>query len=198
MSEFFVAVSLLFMTSLIFVYIHYHRIKSANANVDSDLTTAAMTARQRSVLITGTSACSIGSALALAFADRGFLTFATARDVSKIDGQLKDHDKVHIVPLDVTSPKSIDYAYKAVVEMTDGKLDYLVNNAGTGYTTPLAEFDEEKARKVFDVNFWGVLNVTKVFMPSLVRAKGTVVNISSVGAVVHTPWIGKSIPKARF
>ena len=33
--------------------------------------------------------------------------------------------------------------------------------------------------------------MTKAFMPLLVKAKGTVVNISSVGAVVHTPWIGK-------
>ncbi|KAF7511585.1 hypothetical protein GJ744_004173 [Endocarpon pusillum] len=149
-----------------------------------------MTTPQRSVLITGTSAGSIGSALAIAFAKRGFLTFATARDVSKIDQHLTSLDNVHIIPLDVTSRNSIDCAYNVVAEKTGAKLDYLVNNAGTGYTTPLADFDEEKAKKVFDVNFWGVLNVTKVFMPALVSAKGTVVNISSVGAVVHTPWIG--------
>lgn len=198
MSEVFLIVFLLFVSSLAaFVYIHSRRTEqSANANEDSGLTTAAMTSRKRSVLITGTSACSIGSALAMAFAKRGFLTFATARDVSKIDRHLAGHPDVYTIPLDVTSQQSINAACKFVVDKTGSKLDYLVNNAGIGYTMPLADFDEEKAKRVFDVNFWGVLKVTKVFMPSLVNAKGTVVNVSSVGAVVNTPWIGE-FPSSR-
>ena len=37
----------------------------------------------------------------------------------------------------------------------------------------------------------------KVFVPLLVKSKGTVVNISSIGAVIHAPWIGQSVPKTE-
>jgi 1-acylglycerone phosphate reductase len=98
----------------------------------------------------------------------------------------------------VTSQESIRAAYNFVASKTNGRLDYLVNNAGAGYTTPLVDFDDRKGRAVFDVNFWGLLSVTKAFMPLVAKVKGTVVNISSVGAVVHTPWIGKSVPQPMF
>jgi 1-acylglycerone phosphate reductase len=145
----------------------------------------------QSVLITGTSAGSIGSALAATFADHGLITFATARDISKIDASLSARPNVHTLSLDVTSQESISAAVVAVLAETDGKLDYLVNNAGVGYTTPLADVDVDTAKKVFDTNFWGPLSMTKAFMPLLVKSKGTIINISSVGAVVNTPWIGE-------
>lgn len=146
----------------------------------------------RSVLVTGASAGSIGSALVVAFAKREFLVFATARNLSKIEPQIAKHANVRVLELDVTSPASIDRACHAVAAVTGGRLDYLVNNAGVGYTTPLVDFDQHKGKMVFEVNFWGVLNVTKAFMPLLVKTKATVINISSVGAVVHTPFIGTS------
>ncbi|MCJ1384765.1 hypothetical protein MMC17_007883 [Xylographa soralifera] len=142
------------------------------------------------VLVTGTSAGSIGSALAASFAERGFITFATARDLSRIDASLSSHPNVRTLRLDVTSVSSITVALETVAARTDGKLDYLINNAGGGHTTPLADVDLEAAKKVFDVNFWGVLSMTKMFVPLLVKSKGTVVNISSIGAVIHAPWIG--------
>lgn len=157
-----------------------------------------MATLSRSVLITGTSAGSIGSALVAAFANKGFDVFATARDPSKIERSLADLPNVYPVRLDVTSQASIREAYNYVTQQSRGRLDYLVNNAGAGYTTPLVDFDEKLGRRVFDVNFWGVLSVTKAFMPLLVTAKGTVVNVSSVGAIVHTPWIGKSVPRLMF
>lgn len=59
--------------------------------------------------------------------------------------------------------------------------------------TPLVHFDGEEVIRAWDVNFWGILNVTKAFIPLLVTAKGAVVNTSSVGAIVHTLWIGKLV-----
>ena len=150
-----------------------------------------MTSPRKSVLVTGTSTAGIGSAIALAFAKQNLLVFATARDLAKISSSLSSRSNVETVVLDVTSPELVKDAMEMVRAKTGGRLDYLVNNAGGGYTIPLAEFDLEAGKKVFDVNFWGVLEVTKAFMPLLVAAKGTVVNISSVGAIVHTPWIGK-------
>jgi len=147
---------------------------------------------ERAVLVTGTSTGSIGSALAASFAQQKFLVFATARNPSKIPTSLSSLPNVEALAVDVTSPTSIEAAVEAVKAKNGGLLDYLVNNAGVGYTVPLVDMEVETGKRVFDV---GVLSVTKAFMPLLVKAKGTVINISSVGAVVHTPWIGKSCSK---
>ena len=148
--------------------------------------------RPMSVLITGTSQGSFGGALAAAFARRGFTVFATARNLSKIDPALILLPHVHQLQLDVTSPESISHAVQAVRVKTDGRLNFLINNAGAGYTTPMADVDIEIGKKIFDVNFWGVLSVTKAFIPLLVHTRGTVLNVSSVGGLVHAPWIGKN------
>ena len=97
----------------------------------------------------GTSAGSIGSTLAASFAERGFITFATARDISRTDASLSSHPNVHTLRLDVTSVPSITAVLETVAARTDGKLDYLINNAGSGHTIPLADVDIEAAKKAF-------------------------------------------------
>jgi len=139
---------------------------------------------------TGTSVGGISSALVSAFASQNLTVFATARDISRIPASLSSLPNVQVLTLDVTSPALINAAVEAVKTKTGGTLDYLINNAGAGYTIPIADVDIEVGKKVFDVNFWGVLSVTKAFMPLPLEAEGIVVNISSVGALVHTPWIG--------
>ena len=145
----------------------------------------------QSVLITGTSAGSIGSALAFAFANHGLLTFATSRDTSRLNKTLAVHPNVHVLELDVTSPISVHEAVASVLAETGGTLDYLVNNAGTGYKTDLVDANIDVGKQVFDVNLWGPLAVTQACTNALIKAKGTVVNISSVGGIVPTPWIGE-------
>ncbi|MCJ1401459.1 hypothetical protein MMC11_004672 [Xylographa trunciseda] len=149
-----------------------------------------MASSTRSVLITGASSGSVGSALAVAFAAQGFTVFAGLRTMSKLDPSLSVLPNVTVVALDVTSEESIAAALDIVTSKTKGSLDCLVNNAGFTYTSPLVDTDIATAKKMFDVNFWGVLNMTKAFVPLLKTAKGTVVNISSVGAIVHTPYLG--------
>ncbi|MCJ1392998.1 hypothetical protein MMC18_005870 [Xylographa bjoerkii] len=149
-----------------------------------------MASLARSVLITGASSGSVGSALALACAAQGFTVFAGLRTITKVDPALSALSNVHVVALDVASEESIAAALEIVTSKTKGSLDCLVNNAGFTYTSPLVDTDMATARKVFDVNFWGVLSMTKAFVPLLKTAKGTVVNVSSVGAIVHTPYLG--------
>lgn len=146
----------------------------------------------KTVLITGTSAGGIGSALASAFARRNYKVFATARDITKVS-HLASLPGIEIITLDVTLPDSIMAAVEAVKAKTDGKgLDILINNAGAGYLMPLVDADLDYGRRMFEVNFWGMLATTQAFTPLLVNAKGTVVNVSSVGGIIYTPWIGKS------
>ena len=146
---------------------------------------------KKTILITGCSANGIGAALADALAKAGHTVFATARDPSKIPTTLTALPNVKTLALDVTSPSSVADAVAAVKgDDRAGRLDVLVNNAGAGYTIPLLDADLEQARRVHDTNVWGPLRTTQAFADLLIASKGRVVNISSVGAVVNTPWIG--------
>lgn len=147
----------------------------------------------KTVLITGASAGGIGSALALSFQKRGFHFFATARSLSKI-AHLASLSNVTALKLEVTSADSIAQAVEGVrakvAELGCTGLDVLVNNSGVGYVMPLLDIDLEESKKLFDVNFWGVLAVTQAFASLLIDAKGSVVNISSLAGEIYTPYRG--------
>jgi hypothetical protein len=85
---------------------------------------------KQSVLITGCSKGGIGDALAQEFYSRGFLVFATARNLAKIQ-HLKDLG-CEILALDVTDENSIEHAVQYVTKKNGGVLHYLINNAGMG------------------------------------------------------------------
>ncbi|KAE8353433.1 hypothetical protein BDV28DRAFT_108056 [Aspergillus coremiiformis] len=142
----------------------------------------------RSVLITGCSAGGIGSALAETFHSRGLHVFATARSASKM-AHLEKLPNITLMELDVTDAKSIEAAVEVVTAKAGGKLDYLVNNSGQSIVMPALDTNIQDAKKLFDVNLWGVVAVTQAFSPLILAAKGTIVNISSIGAFVHTPWL---------
>ncbi|MCJ1392605.1 hypothetical protein MMC18_005475 [Xylographa bjoerkii] len=143
----------------------------------------------QSVLITGCSAGGIGSALVKSFQKRNMHVFATARDPSKM-AHLDKLPNVTLLTLDPTSTPSVRAAVESVKTATDGRLDYLVNNAGQTIIMPTLDFDIETAKQMYDVNIWGLLRVTQACAPLLIAAKGTIVNISSISTAVHTPWMG--------
>src|SRR5579871_2131101 len=144
----------------------------------------------KTVLITGCSDGGIGYALATDFQRRGHTVFAAVRNREKAS-TLASLPNVIIITLDVTDKQSIGQAVQIVREQTDSKgLDILVNNAGQGGSIPLIDADLDSGRKLFEVNFWAVLAMVQAFTPLLVQSKGTIVNISSLGAIVHYPYIG--------
>jgi 1-acylglycerone phosphate reductase len=142
----------------------------------------------KSVLITGCSVGGIGYALAKTLQKHGLIVFATARNTAKMSG-LKSLEGVHLLSLDVTNPASIAAAVKEV-EAKTGKLDYLFNNSGQSYIIPMVDADIEEAKKLFDVNVWGVLRTVQSFLPLLIEAKGTIVTIGSGSGLVHLPYTG--------
>jgi NAD(P)-dependent dehydrogenase (short-subunit alcohol dehydrogenase family) len=153
-----------------------------------------MSARKQTILVTGCSAGGIGAAVARELAQRGHHVYATARTASKIPTELSELPNVTVLQLDVTSDESVKAAAKAVadnVASTGTGLDVLVNNAGYGYTMPLLDVDVAHAQRLHDTNVWGVLRTIQAFADLLIASQGRVVNISSVGAVVNTPWIGR-------
>ncbi|KAK7741061.1 hypothetical protein SLS53_005126 [Cytospora paraplurivora] len=142
----------------------------------------------KAVLVTGCSEGGIGAALALAVAKRGHHVFATARNTSKIPEELSALSSVTVLQLDITSASSIAEAAKAVASSGRG-LNALINNAGAGYATPILDLDVEKAQQLYDTNVWGPIRTIQAFADPLIASRGAIVNISTVGAVLNTPWI---------
>ncbi|KAF2729344.1 NAD(P)-binding protein [Polyplosphaeria fusca] len=142
----------------------------------------------KTVLITGCSAGGIGSSLAHAFATRNHLVFATLRNTSKLDPSLASFPNVHVLALDTTSSSSIAAAVEVVSARSGARLDFLINNAGSGLVGPFLDTDLGAAKALFDVNFWGVLECIQGFKEMLVEAGGTVVNVSSIAGVAPDPY----------
>lgn len=143
---------------------------------------------RKTVLITGCSAGGVGAALATTFHAKGYHVFATARTPSKIPSSLQSAPNATILTLDVTSSSSIAAALEHVTAATQGKLDVLINNAGLGLAMPALDTSLEDARGQFELNFFGALAMLQAFAPLLVKARGCVVNVSSVGGVLGFPF----------
>jgi len=143
-------------------------------------------AAEQVILVTGCSS-GIGRATALEGALRGHRVFASARNRNDLV-DLEKPGKLSGIALDVTDAASIRAAVEAVVSET-GRVDALVNNAGYAQYGAVEEVSPEDWRGVFDVNFFGTLDVTRAVLPSMRAAGGgTIVLMSSLGGRVSVPF----------
>ncbi len=147
------------------------------------------------VLITGATA-GIGRTTALHLTKLGHHVIATGRKTGELD-KLKAEaaplpGKLDVVALDVTSQGSIDAAVIAVDKITNGRgVDVLVNNAGFGVLGPTSEISESEMRRQYETNVFGLMNVTRAFLPRMrERRAGRIINVSSVGGRLVLPFFG--------
>ncbi|MEU9117695.1 SDR family oxidoreductase [Streptomyces sp. NPDC048483] len=142
------------------------------------------------VLITGTSS-GIGLAAAVSAARAGWTTVATLRDPRRSEALRKAAAEagveLDIRRLDVTDEASITSAIDGVLA-DYGHLDAVVNNAGAGHLGTLENESVAEVRKVMEVNFFGVLNVSKAAMPHLRASGGRLITVTSVGGVIGQPF----------
>ncbi len=117
---------------------------------------------EKHVLVNGCSEGGIGAALVVCFQKHGLHVFATARKPSKM-ANLENLPNVTLLELDVTNPSSISDAVEVVKQSTGGKLDCLCNNAGSLIMMPALDTNIAEARKMFEVNLWGVFATTQAF-----------------------------------
>ena len=93
---------------------------------------------------------------------KGDVVVAAVRDPSKLQSFAESiaSEKYMVLQCDVTSPSSVDSVFSAVMEKYK-RCDIVVNGAGYGIVAEAESTPNEAARNLFEVNFWGTVNVSK-------------------------------------
>ena len=137
----------------------------------------------RTWLVTGASR-GFGRALSEAVIARGERLVATARGADFPRDFEREHPDALAVPLDVTDPEQARAAVEQAVARF-GRLDVVVNNAGYGHFGAIEELSEDALRRQFEVNVFGLLNVTRAALPVMRRQRsGHLVQMSSLNGIV--------------
>ncbi len=146
---------------------------------------------QKTAVVTGASS-GIGRACVARLAKAGWQVFAGVRKAEdEVSLQEQFGARVTPVRIDVTDrPMIMETAEKVKFQLGDRGLDALVNVAGVGMMRPVEYVTDDDMWKIFQINVFGQIAVTQAFLPLLRRARGTIVNIGSVGTHIGLPFGG--------
>ena len=137
-------------------------------------------------LITGCST-GIGREIALAALAAGHQVAVTARRPETIADIAAANERAIALTLDVTDQQQIAAAVKMTTDAYGG-IDVLVNNAGYGYMSAVEEGEDHEVRRLFDTNYFGVVDTLKAVLPIMREQRsGHVINISSMTGLVANP-----------
>ncbi len=132
-----------------------------------------MKLKDKVAIITGGSS-GIGKAIAERFIKEG-------AEVIVFGNKKPDYD-VKFIMVDVSSEEGIKKALKNIK-----KIDILVNNAGILYEASVEDTDKSQLDKIVDINFKGAYLMCKYTLPSIIKNKGSIINISSVLGLISEP-----------
>ncbi|MFD0932903.1 SDR family oxidoreductase [Psychroflexus salinarum] len=139
---------------------------------------------QKIVLITGASS-GIGKSIGEYLATFNYKVYGTSRHPKheKLNG-------INLIKLDVTDNESVKNAIDILISK-EGKIDFLINNAGVGITGPLEEIPELEQKKIFETNYFGPLRVINTVLPHMrSRKSGFIINITSIAGHMGLPFRG--------
>lgn len=140
---------------------------------------------KQTIIITGCSS-GIGKETALYFHDRGWNVAATMRHPEK-ELELPNYTNMRCIQLDVTDTDNVK---DAIAQAHDffGNVDVLINCAGYTLVGPFEGATPSQIQDLFDVNVFGLMNVTREIIPYFRKAgRGTIINISSLGGRIGIP-----------
>lgn len=140
------------------------------------------------VVITGASS-GIGKACAIAFANAGAKLVLAARNLEKLNAtaeELKQQTEVLAVQADVSNEMDCKKLMDQALERFQG-IDILLNNAGISMRAIFNEVDLKVIQDLMAINFWGAVYCTKYALPALLKAKGSVIGVSSIAGFVGLP-----------
>ncbi len=141
-----------------------------------------MEIKNKTVLITGGSS-GIGKDTAKLFVEKGAKVVITGRDKEKLEAVAKE---IGATPLhfDISDLKSIPAKANEALQLLDGKIDVLVNNAGIGTFDVLGEIKEEDLMNVYSTNVFGLTLLTQELLPTFKKQQsGNIINIGSTASM---------------
>ena len=137
-------------------------------------------------LVTGASS-GIGMSTAKELAQSGFIVYAAARRIDRMEELTADG--IRPVSLDLTNEESMIKCVDRILKET-GRIDVLVNNAGYGSYGAIEDVPLEEAKHQFDVNIFGMARLIQLITPSMREHHyGKIVNISSMGGKIWTKFV---------
>lgn len=147
----------------------------------------------RTAIITGASS-GIGQAVAAQLTDERVNTVLASRNRKKLESLALDlvslPGRTLVVPTDVTDRLAVEALVRKTAEEF-GRVDILINNAGTGLFAPIADGNPENMRRLFEVNFWGAINCIQAAVPYMqTQGRGHIVNVASIAAKISPPYMG--------
>lgn len=136
------------------------------------------------VLITGASS-GIGRACAERLHEQGYHVYGTSRRPTATPDV-----PYTLLEMDVTDEESVRGAVAQIAE-AEGRLDVVMNNAGSGVAGAIEDTSIEEALAQLDTNFLGVMRVCRAALPVMrQQGSGLIINVSSMAAFVGVPFQG--------
>jgi NAD(P)-dependent dehydrogenase (short-subunit alcohol dehydrogenase family) len=152
----------------------------------------------QTILVSGSSS-GFGRLTVETLARQGYIVFAGMRAMAGRNAPaaeelraLAQRDKLalRIVELDITDDASVEQAITSIVDIT-GRLDVVVNNAGTAYSGPLEAYMPEQVQQQFETNVFGTLRVNRAALPQMRKqGSGLLLQIGSIAGRVALPFQG--------
>jgi short-subunit dehydrogenase len=147
---------------------------------------------EQAVVITGASS-GIGLATAEAAAERGAKVVLVARSehaLQKLADRITEQgDTAVAVPCDVSDRRQVEQVANTAIAHF-GRIDTWINNAGQGIYGRLDEVSEDDSRRLFDINFWGVVNGSLIALRHLRCHGGAIINVGSEVSEAYVPLLG--------
>jgi len=144
-----------------------------------------MKTKENVILITGASS-GIGQAIAELLAKDGNIVYGTSR---KLTETMENHtDDIKMLKLDVTDEASVVHTLDEIIKR-EKRIDVLINCAGFGISGPIEAVPIEMAKKQFDVNFFGTVQMIQKTLPYMRKQKkGLIITIGSVAGYISIPF----------
>ena len=141
-----------------------------------------MNVKGKNIIITGGS-LGIGKETARDLVKKGANVLITGRSVNRLF-EAKIYTGSKIIEFDISDHENMSKNAKKCIDILDGRVDVLINNAGIGVRKSVDELNIEDFLKVFNVNVFGLALFTKEIIPYMVKESfGTIINIGSTASL---------------
>ena len=141
-----------------------------------------MNVKGKNIIITGGS-LGIGKETARELVIKGANVLITGRSENRLI-EAKNYTESKILEFDISDHENLSKNAKKCIDILDGRVDVLINNAGIGVRKSINELNIDDFLKVFNINVFGLALFTKEIIPLMIKESyGTIINIGSTASL---------------